>query len=85
MIKNLLVPLDGSSLAESVFPAVSSLARKINISVTLIHVIETDAPETVHGQRHLKSPDEAEHYLTLLHVWKSLRELLLKFMYMMKG
>ena len=63
IIKNLLVPLDGSPLAESVIPVVSRLAKKINVSITLIHIIEIDAPETIHGQRHLTSPSEAEQYL----------------------
>jgi nucleotide-binding universal stress UspA family protein len=66
IIKNLLVPLDGSTLAESVLPVVSRLARKINVSITLIHIIETDAPETIHGQRHLTSPGQAEKYLSSL-------------------
>jgi nucleotide-binding universal stress UspA family protein len=63
IIKNLLVPLDGSLLAESVLPVVSRFAKKINVSITLIHIIEIDAPETIHGQRHLTSPSEAEQYL----------------------
>lgn len=63
IIKNLLVPLDGSTLAESVLPVVSRLAKKISVSVTLIHIIEVDAPDTIHGQRHLTSPSEAEQYL----------------------
>ncbi len=63
IIKNLLVPLDGSILAESVLPVASRFARKINVSITLIHIVETDAPDTVHGQRHLTTPDQAENYL----------------------
>ncbi len=63
IIKNLLVPLDGSVLAESVLPVVSKLAHMINVSVTFIHVIEKDAPEKIHGQKHLTKPDEAEKYL----------------------
>lgn len=63
IINNLLIPLDGSALAESVLPVVLRLAKKINVSVTLIHIIETDAPDTVHGQRHLTSPGQAEQYL----------------------
>lgn len=63
VIKNLLVPLDGSILAESVFPVALHLARKINVSITLIHIIETDAPDTVHGERHLTTPVQAEKYL----------------------
>lgn len=62
-IKKLLVPLDGSSLSESVLPVAAQLARKIGASVTLIHVIEKDAPEKIHGQRHLTKPGQAEEYL----------------------
>lgn len=62
-IQSILVPLDGSSLAESVLPATAMLARKIGGTVKLFHVIERDAPEKVHGQTHLTRPDEAEKYL----------------------
>ena len=64
MIKHLLVPLDGSPLAESVLPAAASLAKKINTDITLIHIIEKDAPDKVHGQRHLTSPMQANKYLS---------------------
>lgn len=64
VIRNLLVPLDGSSLAESVLPVVAHLARKIKASVILIHVIEKDAPEKIHGQRHLTNSKQAEEYLS---------------------
>jgi nucleotide-binding universal stress UspA family protein len=63
MVKRLLVPLDGSSLAESVLPVAAALAKKIKISVTLIHVIEKNAPEKIHGQSHLKLAKDAEVYL----------------------
>lgn len=63
MYKHLLVPLDGSRLAESVIPAAVYLAGKLGSSLTLIHVIEQDAPETIHGQRHLNNSGEAEKYL----------------------
>jgi nucleotide-binding universal stress UspA family protein len=66
MIKRLLVPLDGSSLAESVLPVAASLAKKINISVTLIHVIEKEAPEKIHGQSHLQMPKDAVNYLNTI-------------------
>ncbi len=64
MIKHLLVPLDGSPPAESVLPAAASLAKKINTDITLIHIIEKDAPEKIHGQRHLTSAGQANKYLT---------------------
>jgi nucleotide-binding universal stress UspA family protein len=62
-IKKLLVPLDGSPMAESVLPITAQLARKILASVTLIHVVEKDPPETIHGQRHLTNSEQAENYL----------------------
>jgi nucleotide-binding universal stress UspA family protein len=63
MFKHLLVPLDGSRLAESALPAAAYLAQTLGASVTLIHVIERDAPKEVHRQRHLSQPDEACQYL----------------------
>jgi nucleotide-binding universal stress UspA family protein len=62
-IKRLLVPLDGSPMAESVLPLAVQLARKISASVTLVHVVEKDPPEKIHGQRHLTNSNQAEDYL----------------------
>jgi nucleotide-binding universal stress UspA family protein len=63
MIKHLLVPLDGSLLAETVLPAVEFLARQLGTMITLVHVIEESAPAMVHGQRHLREVAEAQTYL----------------------
>jgi nucleotide-binding universal stress UspA family protein len=63
MFKSILVPLDGSHLAEAGLPAAASLAEKLNAPVTLLHVIEQNAPEAVHNERHLRQPQEAEAYL----------------------
>jgi nucleotide-binding universal stress UspA family protein len=63
VFKHLLVPLDGSSLAESALPAAAYLAQVFAASVTLIHVIEKDAPKEIHKDRHLTEPEEAEVYL----------------------
>jgi nucleotide-binding universal stress UspA family protein len=63
LFEQLLVPLDGSNMAESVLPAVSTLARRMNVTVTLLHVIEKDAPREVHGDLHLTDPAEARMYL----------------------
>jgi len=63
MFKHLLVPLDGSSLAETVLPAAAYLARALGATVTLVHVIEHNAPQEVHGEHHLSDPDEANTYL----------------------
>jgi len=63
MFSHLLVPLDGSKMAESVLPAVAYLARTLEARVTLIHVIEQNPPSEVHGERHLGNPEEANAYL----------------------
>ncbi len=62
-IRRLVVPLDGSRLAESVLPAVARLARGLKASVTLLHILERRAPARVHGDRHLADRAEAETYL----------------------
>lgn len=64
MFKHLLVPLDGSRLAEAALPAAAYLARTLGAAVTLIHIIERDASGEIHGERHLTTPDEACAYLT---------------------
>jgi len=63
MYKHILVPLDGSTLAESALPAAAYLAGKLHSRVTLLHVIEENAPAEIHGERHLTAPDEAQRYL----------------------
>ena len=63
MYKRLLIPLDGSRLAESVLPAAAFLATHLHASVVLIHVIEHGGPSEVHGERHLHTETEAVDYL----------------------
>jgi nucleotide-binding universal stress UspA family protein len=63
MFKSILIPLDGSHLAEAALPAAASLAQHLNTPVTLLHVIEQNAPEAVHNEHHLTRPEEAETYL----------------------
>jgi nucleotide-binding universal stress UspA family protein len=63
MYRHLLVPLDGSRLAESVLPVAASLAGGFQATVTLLHVIERGPPAHVHGDRHLTGRGEAEAYL----------------------
>jgi nucleotide-binding universal stress UspA family protein len=64
MFKRLLVPLDGSILAEAAIPAAVFLAHKAGASVALLHIIEKNAPQQVHGERHLTSVEEANAYLS---------------------
>jgi nucleotide-binding universal stress UspA family protein len=63
MSKSILVPLDGSQLSESALGPARVFAETWPATVTLLHVIEQDAPEEVHHDRHLSRPDEAEAYL----------------------
>ena len=63
MFKRLLIPLDGSRLAETAIPAAIFVAQKAGSSMVLLHIIEKDAPQSVHGERHLTSTEEAKAYL----------------------
>lgn len=63
-IRHILVPLDGSRLAESALGPAMALAERLKSQVTLLHILERGAPETIHGERHLTSAGEAEAYLT---------------------
>ncbi len=63
MFKHLLVPLDGSTLAETALPEAAYLSQALNASVTLIHIIERNAPKEIHSDRHLTDSDEAFSYL----------------------
>jgi len=63
MFKHILVPMDGSKLAEAALPAARFMAEKLRARVTLFHVVEKDAPSQVHGQKHLTGFEEARRYL----------------------
>jgi nucleotide-binding universal stress UspA family protein len=63
MFKHLLVPLDGSRLAEAALPAAETLSKTLDARVTLFHVIERRAPQEIHGEPHLSDPTEAWAYL----------------------
>ena len=63
MFKHLLIPLDGSRLAESALGPAAYLVETLGASATLLHVIERNAPEKIHGDRHLTTIEEAHAYL----------------------
>jgi nucleotide-binding universal stress UspA family protein len=63
MFDRILVPLDGSRLAEAALPAAEAFRRALGSSITLIHVLESAAPKAVHGEHHLREKREAEEYL----------------------
>ena len=62
-IRRLLVPLDGSRLAETVVPFAIALGARLGARVILLHVMERAAPAVVHGDRHLTDTVQAEEYL----------------------
>lgn len=62
-LQHLLVPLDGSRLAEAVLPPAFALATACGSTITLLHVIEHQAPKTVHGEPHLSDLAGATAYL----------------------
>jgi nucleotide-binding universal stress UspA family protein len=62
-LRRLLVPLDGSRPAEAAIPPALALAERTGAIVTLIHVLEHDAPATVHGEPHLVTVADAAAYL----------------------
>ena len=65
-IQRILVPLDGSRLAEAALPIAARLAAAFGATIALLHVIEKDAPSTVHGEPHLANAVQANEYLVRL-------------------
>jgi nucleotide-binding universal stress UspA family protein len=63
MFRHIILPLDGSALAESVLPAAVYLTRVFDAKITLVHIVEKGSSATVHGERHLTRPEEAKQYL----------------------
>jgi nucleotide-binding universal stress UspA family protein len=66
MFSNLLIPLDGSKLAESVLPVARRLAEPLGCGVKLLHVIEKRPPSSIHGDTHIQDAAGAERYLRLI-------------------
>jgi nucleotide-binding universal stress UspA family protein len=62
-IRSLLLPLDGSDLAENALLPASYLAHLFGTSVTLFHVIEQGARSRIHASRHLTQPVESAAYM----------------------
>jgi nucleotide-binding universal stress UspA family protein len=63
MFKRILVPLDGSRLAEAVLPVAQAFAECFGATIILFHALEQGARATVHGERHLQVESEAQAYL----------------------
>jgi nucleotide-binding universal stress UspA family protein len=62
-LAHILVPLDGSSLAEQILPVAAGLVRACGRELILLHVLEPSPPERIHGQPHLATAEAAARYL----------------------
>jgi nucleotide-binding universal stress UspA family protein len=62
-MRRILLPLDGSRLAEAALPVGRALAAAAGATLVLLHVLERNATPQVHGERHLTETGEAERYL----------------------
>ena len=50
-LHRVLVPLDGSSLAEAIIPSVSRIARPLNLEIILLRVVPALPPQVIEGGR----------------------------------
>ncbi len=66
MFTRLLVPLDGSRLAEAALPVAERLALAFDAVMVLLHVVERDARPTIHGEQHFTDHATADNYLQAL-------------------
>ena len=69
MYKRALVPLDGSSVAETIIPFILDIAGPLDMEVVLLRVVEPIPPMVIEGSRHIEVEDvearrtDAEEYL----------------------
>ena len=69
MYKRVLVPLDGSPLAEGIIPFIVQIAGPLDLEIVLLRVLQPIPPEVIKGARHVVLEDiparfeEARSYL----------------------
>jgi nucleotide-binding universal stress UspA family protein len=69
MYSRVLVPLDGSRLAEGILPFILQIAGPLDLEVVLVYVVRPIAPQAIEGTRHFTVDDiaarlkEAREYL----------------------
>lgn len=74
MYKRVLVPLDGSPVAETIVPFILGIAGPLDMEVVLLRVVEPIQPVVIEGSRHIEVEDvevrrtDAEKYLAPLAV-----------------
>lgn len=67
--RRLLVPLDGSPLAEAILPIAARMARGLSLEILLLRAVRDDPPRVVEAGRHIvidqtaQRTREAEEYL----------------------
>jgi nucleotide-binding universal stress UspA family protein len=59
MYERVLVPLDGSRLAEGILPFVLQIAGPLDLEVVLVHVVQPIASPTIEGTGHFMVDDVA--------------------------
>lgn len=69
MYRRALVPLDGSSVAETIIPFILDIAGPLDMEVVLLRIVEPIPPTVLEGSRHIDVEDiearrtDAEEYL----------------------
>lgn len=69
MYKRVLIPLDGSRLAEGILPFMLQIAGPLDLDVALVRVVQPLMPQAIEGTRHFVVDDvearlnEAREYL----------------------
>lgn len=68
MYKRVLVPLDGSRLAEGILPFILQIAVPLDLEMVLVRVVQPIVPQAIEGTRHFVVDDtaarkEAREYL----------------------
>ncbi|MBI4637741.1 MAG: universal stress protein [Candidatus Rokubacteria bacterium] len=57
MYKRVLIPLDGSPLAEAILPFIVDIAGPLDLDVVLLRVVHPIPPEVIEGSRHVVLED----------------------------
>jgi nucleotide-binding universal stress UspA family protein len=72
MYKRVMVPLDGSPLAEGILPFILQIASPLDLDVILVRVMPPIMPQAIEGTQHFMVDDvavrleEAREYLSLV-------------------
>ena len=60
MYKRVLVPLDGSRLAEGILPFILLIAVPLDLEMVLVRVVQPTVPQAIEGTRHFVVDDTAD-------------------------